>query len=62
LTITSAARYSQREPEALYELAAPIADLTDESFLAAVQAGRSTGIEDVVALALGDREPPQTVP
>jgi predicted ATPase/class 3 adenylate cyclase len=51
-----------QRPEILYELAAPIADLTDEGFLAAVEAGRSSTIEDAVALALGEPEPPRSVP
>ena len=48
----------------MYELAGPIADLTDDRFLAAVELGRSSTIEEAVAVAvaLGELEPPQTVP
>jgi predicted ATPase/class 3 adenylate cyclase len=51
-----------RRPQVLYDLAAPIADLTDETFLAAVEVGKSSTVEDAIALALGESEPPQTVP
>jgi predicted ATPase/class 3 adenylate cyclase len=51
-----------QRPEVLYGIAAPLADLTDDRFLAAVEVGRSSTVEDAVALALGEREPPQTVP
>ena len=50
-------RGAVRRPEALYELAAPIADLTDERFVAAVEVGRSSTIEETVAIALGAPEP-----
>lgn len=46
-------------PEVLHELAAPIAGLTDDGFLAAVEAGRSSTIDEAVALAVGEFEAPQ---
>jgi predicted ATPase/class 3 adenylate cyclase len=49
-------------PEVLYDLAAPIADLTDDRFRAAVEIGRSSTIQEGVDLALRRFEPPQTVP
>jgi hypothetical protein len=39
-----------------------MADLSDESFVAAVEAGRSSTVEEAVALALGELELSQTVP
>jgi predicted ATPase/class 3 adenylate cyclase len=62
LVLEELPRAAIRRPEAMYELAAPIADLTDDRFLAAVEVGRSSTIEEAVALALGELEPPQTVP
>ncbi len=50
-------RAALQRPEVLYELAAPIADLTDDAFLAAVEAGRSSTIEEAVALVLGEFDP-----
>ena len=55
-------RAAVRRPELLYELAAPIADLTDDRFRAAIEVGRSLTIEEAVTLALGELEPQQTVP
>jgi tetratricopeptide (TPR) repeat protein len=51
-----------RRPERLYALAAHIADLTDDRFLTAVECGRSSTVEEAVALALREPESPQTVP
>ena len=51
-----------QRPEILYELAAPLADLTDDGFLAGVEIGRSSTIEEAIALALGEVEPSQTEP
>jgi predicted ATPase/class 3 adenylate cyclase len=62
LVLEELPRAAFRRPQVLYELAAPIADLTDEAFLAAVEVGKSSTVEDAVALALGEPEPPQTVP
>jgi predicted ATPase/class 3 adenylate cyclase len=62
LVLEELPRAAVQRPEALYELAAPIADLTDAGFLAAVETGRSSTIEDAIALALGELERPQTVP
>ena len=62
LVLEELPRVAFRRPELLYELAGPIADLSDESFLAAVEAGRSSTVEEAVALALGELEPSQTVP
>lgn len=55
-------RAAVQRPEVFYELASPIADLTDDRFLAAVEVGRSSTIEEAVALALGELDLPQTVP
>ena len=49
-------------PRSCTSCAAPIAGLTDDRFLAAVEVGRSSTIEEAVSLALGELEPPQTVP
>ena len=62
LVLEELPRAAFQRPEVLYELAAPIADLTDDCFLAAVEVGRSSTIEEAVVLALGELEPPQTVP
>ena len=62
LVLEELPRAAVRRPEALYELAAPIVDLTDDCFLAAVEVGRSSTIEEAVSLALGELEPPRTVP
>ena len=62
LVLVELPRAAVRRPEVLYELAAPIAGLTDDRFLAAVEVGRSSTIEEAVSLALGELEPPQTVP
>ena len=60
LVLEELPRAAFRRLEAFYELAAPITGLTDERFLAAIEAGRSSTIEAAVALALGELEP-QTV-
>jgi predicted ATPase/class 3 adenylate cyclase len=62
LVLEELPRAALLRPEVLHELAAPIADLTDDVFLAAVEAGRSSTIEEAVALALGEFEWPQAVP
>jgi hypothetical protein len=62
LVLEELPRAALQRLEALYELAASIADLTDDRFLAAVEVGRSSTVEDAVALALGESEPPQTLP
>jgi predicted ATPase/class 3 adenylate cyclase len=63
LVLEELPRAAVRRPEALYELAAPIADLTDDRFVAAVEAGRSATIDDAVAIALavGDQRPQRAV-
>ena len=48
LVLEELPRAAVRRPEVLYELAAPIAGLTDDRFLAAVEAGRSSTIEEAV--------------
>ena len=57
LVLEELPRAAFRRLEALYELAAPIADLTDDRFLAGIEVGRSSTIEEAVALALGELEP-----
>jgi hypothetical protein len=57
LVLEELPRFASPRPEVLYELAAPIVDLSDNSFLAAVEAGRSSTVEEAVALALGELEP-----
>ncbi len=52
LVLEELPRAALQRPEVLYELAAPKADLTDDGFLAAVEAGRSSTIEEAVAVAL----------
>jgi hypothetical protein len=56
LVLEELPRAAFRRPQVLYELAASIADLTDSRFLAGVEVGRSSTIDEAVALALG--EPP----
>jgi hypothetical protein len=62
LVLEELPRAALPRPEVLYELAAPIADLADDAFLVAVEAGRSSTIEEAVTLALGEFEPSQSVP
>ena len=64
LVLEELSRTPVRRPELLYELAGSIADLTDDRFLAAIELGRSSTIEEAVAVAaaLGQLEPPQAVP
>ena len=57
LVLEELPRAAVLHPEIFYELAAPITELTDERFLAAVEAGRSSTIEDAVALVLGEVDP-----
>jgi tetratricopeptide (TPR) repeat protein len=44
------------------EFAAPLLEVTDAGFLAAVEDGRLRGLEEAVAIALGEVEAAQTVP
>ena len=53
LVLEELPRAALLRPTVLYELAAPIAGLTDESFLAAVEVGRSSTIEEALSFALG---------
>jgi hypothetical protein len=57
LVLEELPRTAVRPPEVLYEVAAPIADLTDDRFLAAVEVGTLSIIEEAVALALGSTSP-----
>jgi predicted ATPase/class 3 adenylate cyclase len=56
LVLEELPRAAVRRPEVLYQLAAPIAGLTDDRFVAAVEVGRSSTIEEAVAVALGTSE------
>jgi predicted ATPase/class 3 adenylate cyclase len=62
LVLKELPRAALARPEFVYEVAAPIADLSDDGFLAAAEAGRSSTVEDAVALALGELESPQIAP